>query len=283
MIANYENTNDCREENFVVKQAQGECFPFYWHYNSCYELTLITAGSGTRYIGDDISGFAPGELVLLGPNLPHTWNSHESEKRCEAVVVHFNDDFAGAGLFEKPEMKSLKDMLESSSRGLLFDSGCSEKLAHHIAALCDTDGWKRTTSLLNILGSLSDSRRATISQGESFASLDKSSQERFSRVCAHINANFTSPDLCQSGIAAAVHMSRSRFSQFFRQVSGRSYIEHLNSLRINHACKLLIETDKPVTDICFDSGFNNIANFNRHFLKQKNKTPRQYRSAFTKQ
>jgi AraC-like DNA-binding protein/mannose-6-phosphate isomerase-like protein (cupin superfamily) len=283
MPANYEDINSPQSGSFNVKLIDAEQFPFYWHYNSCYELTLIVHGSGNRYIGDNISEVSAGELVLLGPNLPHSWCSPEESGRCEAVVVHFREDFAGESIFSLTEMQTIKNMLKRACRGLVFDKELSQTLAGDIAELSEIHGWKKITSLLNILGRLSESPNAnTISAGEHFSSLERTSQDRFSKVCRYINANFTDPQLSRISSAAQIHMSSSRFSRFFKEVCGKSYIEYVNELRINHACKMLIETDRSVTDICFDAGFNNIANFNRRFLRLKTKTPREYRQAFNK-
>ena len=283
MIASYEETKELNDHCFIAKDLNCPKFPFYWHYNNCFELTVILRGSGNRYIGSDISEFSAGELVLIGPNLPHTWDSCENQTNSRAIVFHFTENSCGEGLFDKNEMQDIKKMLNRSKNGLLFTPTATQTVIENISALPVLDGWQRITTLLEILGKLSKANCRTISENSNFGSLDQKSQDRFSRVCSFINTNFTDPQLSQADIAAQIHMSSSRFSQFFKQICGKSYIEYLNSTRLNHACKMLIETDKSITEICFESGFSNIANFNRHFKKQKVKTPRQYRYAFTKQ
>ncbi len=281
MIANYEDVKKTPDASFTAKTVKTASFDFYWHYNTCFELTLIISGSGRRYVGDDISEFAPGDLVLIGPSVPHTWVSYDRQDACEAVVVHFNETTAGLSIFSLPEMAKIKELLKSAARGIHFYGEHTRQVCDMITELNTGESWRKITSLITILGKLAEhDGRRLLSAKNSFGSLDRKSQDRFSRASEYLDANFTDPQISQSQIASQIYMSTSRFSQFFRQVSGKSYIEYLNELRIGYACRLLIETDRPITDIAFAAGFNNIANFNRHFLKLKTATPRQYRREY---
>ncbi len=281
MIANYEDVKRSADASFTAKAVKADSFGFNWHYNACFELTLILSGSGRRYVGDDISEFCAGDLVMIGPNVPHTWVSFDNRQACEAIVVHFNQTPAEISLFELPEMIKIKELLKSAARGIHFHGGHVRELSDMLTALTTCRNWEKLTTLITILGKLADHEgKRLLSARHSFGSLDRKSQDRFSKASEYLDANFTDPQISQSQIASQIYMSTSRFSQFFRQVSGRSYIEYLNELRIGHACKLLIETDHPITGIAFAAGFNNIANFNRHFLKLKNITPRQYRQEY---
>jgi AraC-like DNA-binding protein/mannose-6-phosphate isomerase-like protein (cupin superfamily) len=280
MIASYEEIPKSTNSGLAIKLLNQKNFPFYWHYNSCFELTLINAGKGRRYIGDNISEFRAGELILIAPNLPHSWCSYENKKNCRAVVVHFERRYFGDDFFETADMRSVKKLLNLAAIGVLFDEQTVSKLNKDFLNLPQKQGWQRVASFIEILGRLSDSPNKTISSTGCFTCLDKPAQERFSRVCNYIDTRFADSEISKSMVASQIHMSPSRFSSFFKSACGKSYIEYLNEIRIANACKKLIETDNTITDICFGVGFNNTANFNRHFIRLKKQTPRQYRLTF---
>lgn len=281
MIAGYEDILRFENRFFALKKRSGNEFEFRWHFNDCYELTLITKGSGRRYIGDDISAFSAGDLVLLAPELPHTWASYDNKSPCEAFVLHFSFDPDNDRFLSAPEMNEIADMLKKADKGVCFSKKTASKIEEKFVFMARATGWRKTALFIEILGTCCECQAiSSLSTSERFGEIDSENQTRFGNICRYLNANFTKP-LSQSQTAKQAFMSPSRFSQFFKEVSGKSFTEYLTELRVGYACKLLIETDKPVTSICFEAGFGNSANFNRCFKKIKQTTPRHYRRQFS--
>ncbi len=281
MIADYEDILRFENRSFALKKRSGNEFEFRWHFNDCYELTLITKGSGRRYVGDDISAFSAGDLVLLAPELPHTWASYDNKSPCEAFVLHFNFDFGNESFLNAPEMNKIADMLKKADKGIYFGGKTVAQIQKKFVSMNRAAGWRKAALFIEILGSCCECERiGSLSTCERFGEIDSKNQTRFGNVCRYLNANFTKP-LSQAQTAKKAFMSPSRFSQFFKEISGKSFTEYLTELRVGYACKLLIETDKTVTAICFEAGFGNSANFNRRFKKIKQITPRQYRRQFS--
>lgn len=271
-----------QRSSFIYRVKSNAGFRFNWHFHPEYELTLIVRSRGKRFVADNISDYRDGDLVLLGPNLPHTWQSLPAAKersRHKACVIQFQESFLGEDFFESIEFRQVKNMLRRSAQGLCFQGRTRDEAARRIEKLGQLSGLRRLTSLLEILELLSRSRKTTTISSAGFVpSLHRVNHQRIDRVCNYINENYRKA-ISQPEVAEMVQMSPSALSNFFKKTVGQTFVEYVNSLRISHACRLLIDTDRSILDICYDSGFNNLSNFNRRFLRSKGMSPRQYRSA----
>jgi len=258
-------------------------FRFNWHFHPEYELTLIVHSQGKRFVADNISDYRDGDLVLLGPNLPHTWQSvpaSGARVRHKACVVQFPEDFLGDSFFNATELRQVKGLLRRSAYGLCFNGGSREEASQRIKALEKLSGLRKLTSFLEILEILARSRKANVISSSGFVpSLHHANHRRIDQVCKYINSNYQQ-HISQPMVADMVQMSPSSFSTFFKKTVGLSFVDYVNSLRISHACRLLIETEHSVLKICHLAGFNNLSNFNRRFLKSKGSSPREYRKEY---
>ena len=266
---------------YGVKSTAG--FRFNWHFHPEYELTLIIRSQGKRFVADDISDYGDGDLVLLGPNLPHTWQSSPAANvraRHRACVIQFPKDLLGQSFFEASELRLVRGLLRRSAHGLRFTGASRAEASLRIQALRELTGLRRLTAFLEILDLLARSRKSAVISSSGFMpSLHLANHRRIDRVCQYINSNYQR-DISQPYVAEMLQMNPSSFSSFFKKTVGHTFVEYVNDLRISHACRLLIETELPILEICYQSGFNNLSNFNRRFLKSKGISPRRYRAKY---
>jgi AraC-like DNA-binding protein len=280
MIARVERIPAPAASSFVWKRRRDPRFEFAWHVHAEVELTWIVSSRGRRFVGDDVSDYAPGDLVLLGSRLPHTWHSDPGRRgRHEAVVVQFAPAFLGPGFLEAPELLLVRRLLGRARRGLAFSGGAQRSVVRLLADMERRDGLPRLRALLEVLETLARSREARPLASAGFVpSLRKSDVERIDRVLGFLAGRYEG-DVSLPETAAVAHLSVPAFSRFFKARTGRTFVAYVNELRLGRACRLLIETERPVSDIAFSSGFNNLSNFNRRFLEARGMSPRDYRRA----
>ncbi|MGW5354170.1 AraC family transcriptional regulator [Streptomyces sp. NPDC004031] len=253
-------------------------YGFGWHYHREYELTLITEGSGTRYVGTTVERYRRGDLVLLGPDLPHTFVSDPDAGPAGAAVTQFRHDFLGPGFFALPQFHALADLLARSVRGLRFD-GVDDGTRALLAALPAAEAAAQTVTLLDVLCRLAADAAPTAITGPGYTPAPGSAvRSRIDAVCRHLQHTHTGP-VHQDEVAALVHMSPTSFSRFFRTAMGRTFTDYVNQLRIETACALLTTTSLPVTTVATRSGYRNLSNFNRRFRELKGLRPTEYRAA----
>ncbi|MBV8879199.1 MAG: AraC family transcriptional regulator [Planctomycetaceae bacterium] len=276
MKARIERVSTDAAASFLCRRRVDARFGFFWHFHPEVELTYIVRSRGRRFVGDSIEAYDDGDLVLVGPNLPHTWSSDPGRKgRHEAVFCQFP-----LPLLKAPELGGVERLLERSSRGLRFTGRTQKSVARRMEGLDRLQGLGRLAALLEILDELARSKDARPLSGRRFVQAPRSADaERIDRVCRFLNGR------CLEGVSLAeaagvAHLSIPAFSRMFRRATGRTLVEYLNELRTGLACRALIETERPVSDIAWDSGFNNLSNFNRRFRRLKGMSPREYRRAF---
>ncbi|TKA03150.1 helix-turn-helix domain-containing protein [Actinacidiphila oryziradicis] len=260
---------------FIRRQ---EAFDFSWHYHREYELTLITEGTGTRYVGTTVERYHPGDLVLLGPDLPHTFTSELYDGMAEAAVAQFRHDFLGPHFFNLPQFRTLSDLLARSARGLRFGHVPAEVHAL-LTRLPRLETAAQTVALLDGLRRIAFNATATPITNPGYAPAPSTAvRDRIDAVCRHLQQTHTEP-VHLTEVAALVHMPPTSFSRFFRRAMGRTLTDYVNQLRVETACTLLTSTALPVTEIAARSGYQNLSNFNRRFRELKGLRPTQYRAA----
>jgi AraC-like DNA-binding protein len=272
----YEQPGVTDGTTFTCFIRRESAFDFAWHYHREYELTLITVGEGTRYVGTTVEHYRPGDLVLLGPDLPHTYASEPGEELAEAVVAQFRHDFLGQEFFALPQFHRLDGLLARSARGLRFGHDAREL----VAGLPHLDAPARTVALLDVLCRLAADDTATSITAPGYAAAPGTVvRDRVDAVCRYLQQAHTEP-VSQTEVAALAHMSPTSFSRFFRQTMGRTVTDYVNQLRVETACSLLTSTTLPVTEVAARSGYRNLANFNRRFRELKGLRPTDYRAAY---
>ena len=265
----YEKVLSSEDASFTCYLRGEQRFPFEWHYHPEYELIAVTASRGRRFVGDNVADYGPGDIVLLGPDLPHSWQSiYDSEYHQESVVVQFSYGFLGDTLFDHGEFQAVRQMLEDSGRGLAFSGEKAEVLTERLKSLIKLEGLGRVLELLSILDELTRVDDIQTLSSEGFdATCNKPETERINKAFNYMHKQM-SEVFHQHDVADYLNMSRSGFSRFFRRCTGQSFIRCLNDMRVGQACRYLIDTDMTITEICFKSGFRNLSNFNRQFLSR---------------
>ncbi len=252
-----------------------------WHFHPEYELHLVTATTGRCFVGDHIGNFAPGNLVLTGPNLPHNWISDlppatSVAQRC--LVLQFTAEMAARISELFPEMRFLPTLLADARRGLCFTAATGAAAAPILQELLSAAGSRRIELFFALLGRLvEDKDRHMLASVGYQARPDEYMDRPLNHALAHITRNLAN-DLRESDLSALCGYSASAFSRAFQRHTGLTFVVYVNSLRINRACERLAGSRDRVTDICYEVGFKNLSNFNRQFLAQKAMSPTAYRS-----
>lgn len=259
-------------------------FPFEWHYHPEYELTFTLNSLGQRYIGDHIAPYGDGDLVLVGPNLPHTWQSArpiDPGKPHTAIVMWFNQGWVEQMLRPLPEFRATCRMLDAATRGLSFSPGAAARARDRILALLERDHTAQVIGLIELLAMLArDERRTPLSSPAMTAKApEDGADSRIAPVLAYLHAHYGDPALSVADIARRVHMSLSTLHRLFRRQTHMSLTGYVTQLRIGRASALLIGSDRPIAHIADEAGYHSLANFHRQFKAAKGVTPRTFRQA----
>lgn len=250
-----------------------------WHCHDEYELHLITATSGRVFVGDWIGQFQPGQLVLTGPRLPHNWVSTDLPEGGVAerdLVIQFLHQPIAQGSQHIPELREALPLLERAKHGIEFFDMQATALAHWQRVKAQ-HGLARFAAFCDFLSELARCTDYRLLSSVQLQSVDDDTQlNQINAIVNRITDNLTQP-LTAADLARQLNMSESSFSRFFRRSTGNTFADFVNHVRVNRACQLLMESDRYITDIGYEVGFNNIANFNRRFLDIKGMTPSEYR------
>ena len=271
---------------FECRRVRGPHFDPNWHFHSEFQLFTVMQGTGTRFIGDHVQPFKPGDLVMTGPNLPHLWRSDpeyfegDSALWTEGVVIYFAEDFFGNRFLQKVEMARIRQLLMRSSRGISFNSATSGIVTNMMVDLQDKADFDGIVGLLAILQVLADSEDcALLANPEYSNTLKESDTERMNTVHAYVMKNFRDRITLEE-VAALANMTPSSFSRYFKTHANKTFSEFLTGIRIGYSCKLLVEKKLSITQACYESGFNTVSNFNRQFKTYTQSTPLEYRKRF---
>lgn len=267
--------------SFVARTYRTPHFEVPWHQHIEYELILFTEGEGIAFAGNYIGEFAVGDVFFLGSNLPHCFQKANRDLITSAVVVQFRSDFWGESFIHLPECKRIKEILEISSSGLKLSIDTAKSIAPIIKSLEHETGLKRILGLCECLEKISIGQYSRISTQE-VKEYNKRQKERIDSIFQYTLNNFQDT-ISLEQVAEHVGLSVPAFCSYFKKSTKKTYVEFLNEIRIGNACKLLIDTQKSVVDICYDSGYNTLANFNKQFLRLKKTTPSGYRKNFQQQ
>jgi AraC-like DNA-binding protein len=259
-----------------------------WHCHPELELIYLKKGNGTQFIGDSIKQFKSGDMVLVGPNLPHYWRfddlyfSAGENKGVEVFVVHFCENFWGEQFLQLPENKLLKVLLEKSKRGLQVTGAAKEKVAAQMAAMLGTDGAERIIMLLKALNAIATSASSNYMASIGFKyDHNDSENDRLNNIYEYSMQNFRKK-IYLDEIAEIAGVSSNSFCRYFKSKTRKTFSQFIIEIKVGHACKLLIEDKLNIKQLCYDSGFNNFSTFHKHFKLVTGKSPLMYQKEFIK-
>lgn len=252
-----------------------------WHFHPEYELHLVTHTTGTFMVGDHAGSFEPGQLVLLGPHLPHNWISDlgPGETISErGLVLQFTRQSVSAATTAFPELQVLGPLLTEAQRGIEFGGRIGREVQPILVSLIEATGIRRVMLFLELFDRLArhQLRRSLLGPGYRPEPVGYVAGT-MNHVLAHIGSHLNE-DLGEVEMARMCGQSPSGFSRLFRKHTGLNFVQYVHRLRIDYACHLLMSSTKSVTDICFEVGFNNLSNFNRQFLAHKSLSPSRFRA-----
>ena len=270
------------EDSFLVFDRIKDDFDFPIHFHPEFELNFVLNGKGVRrVVGDSMEEISDTELVLVGSNIQHGWQLHNcTSNKIHEITIQFHDDLFDANLLKRRIMKPIKDMFERSTHGILFSEKIAAEISPKILKLSKIDSIDYFLELISIFHDLANSRNQRLLSSYTSNNKNFENSDKIKIIHEYVQENYHNK-ISLSEISELVNMSQSSFNRFIKKRTGRTFIEYINDTRIGYAARWLIEKDLSIAEIAFKCGFNNIANFNRVFKKNKNRTPSQYLDEFS--
>jgi len=265
--------------SFLAKTYRTPLFEIPWHQHIEYELILFTEGEGVIFMGDHVGDFKPGDIYFIGSNLPHTFQKTNKDVIVNAVVIQFRDDFWGKEFINLPESKQIKKLLENSLKGLKITGKLKDTITPLIQALEYHKGFVRLIKLCECLQLLAEKKQFERLSTQGVKDFTFKNKERIDKIFQYTIENFQEA-ITLTDIAAYANMSTPAFCNYFKKCAKKPYINFLNEVRIGYACTQLMDTQKSIESICYESGYSTLANFNKQFQKVKSTTPSAYRKTF---
>jgi len=249
-----------------------------WHYHPEIELVYVNGGSGKRQIGSHVSYYSEGDLILIGSNLPHCGFTDKLTGNDSETVVQMKTDFLGNDFFNIPEMKKIQALFEMAQGGIAFHGKTKMKIGEKMEILEYQSDFQRLLSILNILNELAKSDELQILNAEGFSmEAEVKDNDRINLVFNHVKNNFKE-EITLDEIADLTSMTVPSFCRYFKKITNKTFVQFVNEYRLVHASKLLAEKPMSITEVCFESGFNNFSHFNKQFKAFTGQNPSEYRN-----
>ncbi len=258
------------------------CATPHWHFHPEYEIVYISNGKGKRHIGNHISYYEDGDLIFLGPNLPHFGFCNEMDEEHMEFVVQMNEDFLGKDFLNRPELMEVKQIMERSKKGLSFSHDTQKKIGEHLEAMVEMDTFDRLLELLKVLRMLARSTEYEVLNAEGIV-MEVNSQDhnRMDTIFRFVQSNYHS-SIPLEKIAGETNMTVPAFCRYFKKLTQKTFTQFVNEFRVAYACKLLSDDDMNIANISYESGFNNLSHFNKHFKITTGFSPSEYRKSLKK-
>jgi AraC-like DNA-binding protein len=271
--------------SFSVRQDKLPNINSRWHYHPEIELICFHKGAGTQFIGDNIKNFSAGDIILLGSNLPHYFMYDEKffgdrgGNSPYSTAIHFHEDFLGERFFQLPETRLIRGLLEKANRGLLFSSDKAKKVAKLMQAVHQSDGLYRILTLMQCLSACAEIAEPKILSSQGFQYHTDNSNDRLSSIYNYTLKNFKRKiELTEiSEIAGFIPNS---FCRYFKTRTGKTYSQFVLEIRIGFACKLLLDNNLSIKQVCFECGFQNFVSFHKNFKMLTGYTPQAYQKKY---
>jgi AraC-like DNA-binding protein len=271
------------QNSFKLKNTIGQSFDGLWHFHDEYELIYIWEGKGEKVVGDNISDLCKGDLLFFGSDLPHSFSCNQdfhNRKEAGSLVIHLNHEFLQEGIFACPEFHAISKLFERAKSGIQFNRDHNKEIKVKIQRMFGMNHFTCFLEIISTLNMLAHRKdyQLLISPGYIPTHGEKDYQ-RINEVYKYVMNNFAE-EINLDTMGGITNLTKEAFCRHFKKVTGKTFFTYLNEYRIGYACKLLMDTNLRVTEICFDSGFNSISNFNKQFKKITEMNPSGYRNQF---
>lgn len=249
----------------------------FWHFHPEIELVYVRGGNGKRHVGNHISYYQNGDLMLIGSNLPHYGFTDRLTGNKAETIIQMKEDFPGQIFLSLPEIKPIKQLIENAKLGIVYTGDTKNEIGKKIEALVEQPPFERLMSVITVLKQLADSKEYYLLNSESVSIEAKAvDQQRINVIYDFVRSNFKR-NISLEEISAQAAMTVPAFCRYFKKISNKTFTHFVNEHRVVHASKLLAEGNLNITDICYACGFNNVSHFNRQFKEVTSKSPSDYR------
>ncbi len=275
-----------QQSSYTLRVFEELEFTAPFHFHPEFELTAILKGKGNRFVGDHMASFDAGDLLLLGSNLPHCWKSETNithEISAHSVVIQFKQDFLGDNFWNKYEMQNLMQLLEKSQLGIQFTGNDTSEVINKMLELTTIDDpFKRLLTFLDILNDLALSKTYKILNKKALVHAQSAYENnRLHAVQSYLIDHFKQK-ISLNEIAEVANMSPNAFCKYYKKITQKTFMETVSAYRLNYALQQLLQTEKPITEICFESGFTDVSYFFKTFKSKLNESPLAYRKKVLK-
>ena len=258
------------------EKIPAEKYSWQYHYHPEYELVCVLAGNGTRQVGNHASNYENGDLVLMGPDLPHSGFGLNAHGMIEQVVIQFKKDVFTPSLLLRPEMKMINVLLDKSRFGISFGEATKEKAMKKILRLLKLPPFERFVELMHILQMLGGSEEYTLLNSQvTLPTTIRKVHVRLQNIFNYVEQNFQE-EINIKKVAAIAHLTVPAFCNYFKKIMNITFTDFINQYRIEQAC-ILLQQEKSVGEVCFECGFNNVPYFNKVFKNIIKKTPSEFK------
>ncbi len=285
MSAQFERIISKDDESFFIGIFQDNLEKSNWHYHNNFEISFITEGSGKRIVADSIEEFQPGDLVFIGRNLPHVWIADKelgvlSTRTLEMVFLQFTSDVLNPQMLTLPEFKYVAKALTLSERGIQVVGQTLNEVSELMLQMPYLKGFERMLHFFRIMDIIGRSDSLIhLASNEYLTARFTSGNKRIAAIHEYLMKNYREKiDL--ERLAALANLAEGSLCRFFKQKTGLTIFEYLNKIKVEFACKLLMDPNLNIMEVCLDSGFNNLSHFNKQFRETTDVTPTEYRKRF---
>lgn len=268
---------------FVVEQVSLTLLVSKWHFHEENEIIFIPGGRLACFIGDGQFKFSKESLIMIGACTPHIWvwdnefTSGSDELKEEAIIIKFRESFLGNYFIQFSGVERIKALMEKSKRGIIFTSDKLQPLMNKLESINELDYFDKILLLFESLNLFSKSKTYTLVSNSASLSLNQKREiSNIDKILKFIETNFKHKITIKE-VAETANLSPTSFCRYFKSRTFKTFITVVNETRIEYASKLLLETNLSVSEICYQSGFNQLSNFYRQFINIKKMTPKHFR------
>lgn len=285
MTAFFEKIIEKKDESFYIGIFQDNLEKNTWHYHNNFEISFITEGSGKRIVGDSIEEFQPGDLAFIGPNLPHVWIADKetrmpSKRTLEMVFLQFNLNVLSNQLLSLPEFSNVKRALDLSERGIQIIGDTLNEVSEIMLQLPYLKNFERMLHFFILMDIIGKSKTNVQLASKEYLKIRFTTGNKRIAIIHEFLMNNYREEVNLKRLAGLVNMAEGSLCRFFKMNMGITIFEYLNQIKIEFACKLLMDHDLSIMEVCLDSGFNNLSHFNKQFKKINGGPPSEYRKRF---
>lgn len=270
-------------DTFMIKELNVPYFTNTHHFHKDYEIVFVKKSSGKRIVGDHVDNFNDGDIVFVGPDLPHAWFNdsayygQQDDFLAQSVVIYLKKTWLERDVLPMPQTGKLKNMLENSRRGIRFYGETSQQISKLLSGIYRAEGFRQVADLFTVLFLMSETKECELLAGINYLNTHSENETaRLNRVYEYVMRNFSS-EISLEDAADVANMTANAFSRYFKKQTQKNFSQFVNEIRIGHACRLLLKKDLSVVQVCYESGYQSITNFNKFFRRITGKSPVGYR------